>query len=55
MDMSSNHPIMQLGTLVENQRKQNGSNMLMGFQDVVIRDLRQDAVSIHGYLGHRCT
>ena len=40
LDISSNCPIMQLGT-------RNGSNMLMGFQDGIIRDLRQDGVSIH--------
>ena len=47
LDISSNCPIMQLDTLIENQCDQNGSNMLMGFQDGIIRDLRQDGVSIH--------
>ena len=47
LDISSNCPIMQLDTLIENQCEQNGSNMLMGFQDGIIRDLRQDGVSIH--------
>ena len=46
LDISSSCPIMQLDTLIENQCEQNGSNMLMGFQDGVMRDLRQDGVSI---------
>ena len=41
-NISNIRPIMQLGTLIEDQRQQNGNNMQMGFQDGVIRDLRQD-------------
>ena len=47
LDISSNCPIMQLDTLIENQREKNGSSMLMGSQGSIIRNLRQDGVSIH--------